>query len=225
MKSTKVEIRNTILIVDDHRMFADSLELLIETEGIGKIVGKAYNGEQFLHILAENDLPDLVLMDISMPVMDGIKATQEALTLYPHLKILVVSMYGKNEYYQELLMAGVKGFVLKSSGRSVLETAIQVVLEGESYFSNELLRGIIVKMTKEKSRNSTTMSNEFGISQRELQVLEYISKGLTTQEIAEKLCITVKTVNAHRNKLLKKTGCRNQISMILFAIKNKIVSL
>lgn len=213
-----------IFLVDDHKLFSDSLRMLIETTGLGIVTAQASNGVEFLKFLDKNDLPDLVLMDINMPSMDGIEATKEALQKWPELKILVVTMHSEYDYYQDMLLAGVKGFVLKTASKSILEEAIGRVLNGESYFSQEFLRKIIVKMDREKTNGAPSLAEELGISPREMEVLKSICSGLSTREIADKLFVSDKTVNAHRNSLLKKTGSRNTTALVLFAIKNKLTS-
>ncbi|MFW6248594.1 MAG: response regulator [Bacteroidota bacterium] len=212
-----------ICIVDDHKLFAESLQFLIENLGIGTITGIAINGLQFLNLLEKEGPFDLVLMDISMPSMDGIEATEKALKMFPDLKIVIISMHSEQKYYQEIIIAGVKGFVLKSSGKDVFKKAITDVLAGESYFSPEFLRRVIVKM--EKGNKTREITQQLGISQREIEVLKLLSKGYTAKEIAEKLYVSENTIHAHRNNLLKKTSSRNSISLVLFAIKNNLVAI
>ena len=130
-----------IIIVDDHLMFRDGMKYLIETEGMGEIIAEATNGQEFLKLLEIYD-PDLVLMDLEMPVMGGIEATKKALELRPNLKILVLTMLGMKNNYTEVINAGVKGFIFKTSGKQELEKAIKTINNGGTYFSNELLNQI-----------------------------------------------------------------------------------
>ena len=213
-----------IIIVDDHLMFREGIKLLIETEGMGKVIAEADNGQEFL-LLLENHHPDLVLMDIEMPVMGGLDATIAAIAIRPDLKILVLTMLGNKENYTSMINAGVMGFVLKTSGKQELEKAIKTVIGGDSYFSNELLRSIIVNFGKHPTTlpNSTGFGSE--MTDRELEVLQYLCKGLTATEIAGKLFRSIKTIEAHRSKLLQKTNTRNTINLVLFAIRNKLVEL
>ena len=211
-----------IIIVDDHLMFREGIKLLIETEGMGKVIAEAENGQEFLHLL-ENNHPDLVLMDIEMPVMGGLEATIKAIAKNPDLKILVLTMLGNKDNYTSMINAGVMGFVLKTSGKQELEKAIKTVIGGESYFSNELLRSIIVNFGKQQSAHVSTSGLGSEFTDRELEILQYLCKGLTATEIAEKLFRSIKTVEAYRSKLLQKTNTRNTINLVLFAIKNKLV--
>jgi len=123
-----------IVIVDDHEMFREGMKLLIETEGIGEVVAEAENGLQFLEMLG-NHTPDLVIMDIEMPVMGGFEATTKAIAIKSYLKILVLTLQGQKEDRNDLIRAGVMGFVLKSAGKQELEKAIKTVIAGKRYFS------------------------------------------------------------------------------------------
>ncbi len=135
----------TIIIVDDHLIFRQSLASLISVENIGKVIGEASDGEEFLSLL-KFSVPDLVLMDIDMPKMNGMEATQKALELNPTLKIIAFTMFGDEEYYNKMIELGVKGFLLKSSGINEVEDAIDAIIKGKTYFSKSLPKSTIIKM-------------------------------------------------------------------------------
>jgi DNA-binding NarL/FixJ family response regulator len=213
-----------IIIVDDHSLFREGMKLLIEQEGLGQVVAEAENGQVFLELL-EKITPDLVLMDIEMPVMNGLEATKKARALLPDLKVLVVTMLGEKENYNEVINAGAMGFVLKTSGKQELERAIMTVIGGESYFSNELLRQIIKDFEKQQSVHTNNGASDIDFTERELEVLRYLCQGLTAAEIARTLCRSIKTIEAHRSKLLEKTNTKNTINLILFALRNKLATL
>ena len=211
----------TIIIVDDHLIFRQGLKTLIQIEDIANVIGEASNGKEFIELLSHLH-PDLVLMDIDMPHMNGIEATIEALKLMPELKIIAFTMFGDEEYYTKMIDLGVKGYILKSSGINELEKAIEAVMEGESYFSNEVLRKIISnlgRMNDHKSADKTSLTI------REKEVLQQICLGLNNEQIANKLFISPKTIKSHRSNLFEKTGCKNTPLLILLAIKNKMVDL
>jgi DNA-binding NarL/FixJ family response regulator len=210
-----------IIIVDDHLIFRQGLESILNSEDIATVIGEASNGMEFIDLLAHLK-PDLVLMDIDMPHMNGIEATQKALELSPDLKIIAFTMFGDEEYYYKMIDIGVKGFILKSSGINELEKAIGEVMMGESYFSNELLRKIITNFSRKDSGNPIKNA---GLTDREMEVLQQVCLGLTTEEIAQKLYISAKTVKSHRANLLEKTDSKNTVGLILFAIKNKIIKV
>lgn len=210
-----------IIIVDDHLIFRQGLKSLITSENIATVVGEASNGKEFLQLISHIN-PDLVLMDIDMPHMNGMEATQRALEIIPDLKIIAFTMFGDEEYYYKMIDLGVKGFILKSSGINELEKAISEVMIGESYFSNEVLRKIISNLGR---KNNTKSNENTSLTTRELEVLQQICLGLNNEEIAQKLFISPKTIKSHRSNLLEKTGCKNTPALMLLAIKNKWVEL
>jgi len=216
---------NKIIIVDDHSLFSEGIKLLIENEGLGEVIAEAKNGAIFLDLL-QTVVPDLVIMDIEMPVMDGLEATQKALKIYPDLKILVLTMLNQKANYFDMVNAGALGFVLKTSGKQEFEKAINTIMHGESYFSNELLRQIILNTSTENC--PVTEKNEYNsdnLTAREKEVLHCFCEGYTATEMAGKLFISPKTVEAHRSALLKKTNSKNTINLVLFAIKHKLVEI
>ncbi|NOQ24197.1 MAG: response regulator [Bacteroidales bacterium] len=212
-----------VIIVDDHGLFRESIKLLIEEENIGKVIGEAENGQEFLKII-NNEEPDIVIMDVDMPVMNGLEATEKALAKFPNLKILVLSMHSDINNYTNFIEAGVKGFIQKTSGKKEFESAIEKVVNGESYFSNELLCKIISHKGKEKLMHNICRK-EFELTDREIEIMEYFCKGFSAKEIAEKLFLSIKTIDSHRSKLLSKTNNKNTTNLVLFAIKNKLVTV
>ncbi|MBI9063734.1 MAG: response regulator transcription factor [Marinilabiliaceae bacterium] len=210
-----------LCLVDDHLIIREGLRMLIEKKGIANVTGEASNGKKFLEIL-DSSQPDLVLMDVKMPDMDGIEATQKALQRYPDLKIIALSAYDDDEYYYQMIEAGVKGYILKGSGIKEIEKGIFTVLNGDCYFSNELLRKLIINLKHAPEKRADDLSL---LSKRETEVLKEICNGLTNDEIADKLFISNQTVKGHRSSLLSKTNCKNSASLVMFAIKNNLVAI
>jgi len=208
-----------LAIVDDHKMFRSGLRFLLNDIPEIRVVGEASNGLEFLD-LAANEIIDIVLMDINMPEMSGLEATCEALKLYPKLKIIVLSMHGEEEYYDQMVEAGVQGFLLKNSGVDDLNAALQAVINGGTYFSQELLVGILNKKKQKQFQTEVVK-----LTQRELEVLKLICEGYCNTDIAEKLFISHRTVDRHRSNLLSKTGCPNSTSLVMYAVKNKIIEV
>jgi DNA-binding NarL/FixJ family response regulator len=202
-----------IIIVDDHKLFRSGLKYIIEESNLYQVLAEASNGAEFLDLL-KDIAPDLVILDINMPVMNGIEAAKKAIAMYPGLPILILSMHSESEYYTTLLETGVKGFVLKDADNEEFFTAIQKVLRGGTYFSQQLLLNIIRKESQ---------INTVKLTRREKEVLELLSKGHSNQEISVFLHISQRTVERHRTILLEKTGSRNSVSLIVYAIKNKLV--
>jgi DNA-binding NarL/FixJ family response regulator len=149
----------TIILVDDHLIFRQGLKSLITVENLGKVIGEASDGKEFIQLLSL-PAPDLVLMDIDMPHMNGMEATQKALELLPDLKIIVFSMFGDDEYYKKMTELGVKGYILKSTGINEVEQAIADVMNGKTYFSNALPRTNGKKLFNKKSEETKDDPNK-----------------------------------------------------------------
>lgn len=212
-------IKLSIILVDDHKLFREGMRLLLENLDYIKSVDEAGNGEEFLKLIKKHK-PDLVFMDIEMPVLDGINATRQALDLYPDINIIALSMYGDENYYTQMIDAGAKGFILKNSGIDDIETAIKNVADGNNYFSPEILNQLIKGFGK---KIKTSKSND--LTEREEEVLYYICKGLSNQEIADKLFLSKRTVDKHRENLLSKTNSKNTAGLVMFAVKNAIIEV
>ena len=212
----------TIFIVDDHTIFRDGLKTLLSQINDFKIVGEAKNGLEFLNSLNE-DLPDIILIDISMPEMDGPEAVTKALIKYPGLKFITLSSYSDHMYYYNMIKSGARGFVQKNADSKELEDAIRKVHAGENYFPQDILRNLIFKLGN--NPNDSISDNAIKLSKREIEVLHLICKGNTNSEIAEKLFISPKTVDNHRTSLLSKTNTRNTAHLVMFAIQNKLIEI
>lgn len=210
-----------VALVDDHVLFRNGLKLLLNNEPNIEVTMEASDGSIFLSQLSEDTPPDIVLMDISMPNMDGIEATRLAVERIPNIKIIALSMFGEEDYYYKMISAGVKGFLLKNSEINDVKEAIAQVMAGNSYFSQELLYNVIKNMHQSKEVLEETET----LSKRELQVLGEICKGLSNQEIADTLFISKRTVDKHRANLLSKTNSKNTANLIMYAIKNKLISI
>ncbi len=215
---------NKIILVDDHKLFRDGLKFVINQIDHMEVVAEASNGLEFLELLEDNK-PDLVLMDISMPELDGVQATRQAIEKYPNIKILVISMYCDEEYYYQMIQAGVMGFVLKESGKNELENAITAILSGENYFSQKLLKEIIVNINSPLKSKKSQGTPDNNLTKRELEVLQCIVEGLSNSQIAEKLFISIRTVEGHKSNLINKTGVKNTISLVMYALKHKLVEV
>jgi DNA-binding NarL/FixJ family response regulator len=208
-----------IIITDDHQLFRNGLKILLNSFPDFEVAGEASNGEEFLKLL-KSVKADIALMDINMPEMDGIEATRKGIKMSPEINIIALSMYGEEEYYYKMVDAGAKGFLLKDSDISEVRDAILTVAKGGSYFSQELLYHVIQKI---KHREHETKSAN--LSKREKEILLKICEGLSNQEIAKTLFISKRTVDKHRANLLGKTNSKNTASLILFAIRNKLIEI
>lgn len=208
-----------IIIADDHQLFRNGLKILLNAFPEFEVTGEASNGEEFLRILQDTKA-EIALMDINMPEMDGIEATRKGLKICPGIDIIALSMYGEEEYYNKMVDAGAKGFILKDSDISEVKEAILTVRRGGNYFSQELLYHVIQRIKHRENESKSA-----NLSKREKEILLKICEGLSNQEIAETLFISKRTVDKHRANLLGKTNSKNTASLILFAIKNKLIEI
>lgn len=209
----------TLAIVDDHTLFRNGLKLLLSKSApdlIGKIVDVT-NGKDFLKLVGEQNF-DLVLMDISMPEMDGIETTQKALEIDSNLKVIALTMFNDDDYYIKMIQAGVKGFLLKESEIQEVIFAMNKVLQGNSYFPVDILCKLI------KDKDSSSIDGDT-LSDREMEVLQLICEGMSNHEIAKKLFLSKRTVDKHRANILMKTNCKNTANLVTYAIKNNLVSV
>lgn len=202
-----------LLIADDHQVVIDGLRSLLSLEADFNVVGEALNGKMVLEALKDQKV-DVVLLDINMPVMDGIETAKFMRVHYPDVKILILTMYNKPEFIRNILEAGASGYVLKNAGKEELIDAIRKVEKGEEYFS------ISVTKTMMESFRSGSDSNKVELTKRERGVLTLIAEGDKTSEIAEKLLISTHTVDTHRYNLLSKLNIKNTAGLVRYAIKN-----
>jgi DNA-binding NarL/FixJ family response regulator len=208
-----------VFIVDDHEIFRNGLKMVFSKNQEMEIVGEADSGEQFLSLL-ENLNVDVVLMDIKMGGINGIETTKRALQKRPELKILVLSTFGEEEFLEQILQAGAKGFSLKNVVKETLFSAIRLINEGQNYFSPELLPYFTKRYMNDNNDTKSAV-----LTQRELEVLNLISKGFSNEEIAERLFISKRTVDTHKNNLISKTGSKNIVSLLIYAIKHNLVDI
>ena len=205
-----------IALVDDHALFRNGLRTLIDGKHGCRVVAEAGDGTEFL-ANEEALSADVVFMDIAMPQLSGDKATIAALERNPNLKVISLSMYGDEKYYSMMVEAGAKGVLLKDSSTKEVYEAIERVMSGEEYFCKEVLEALSVAIQPNEKSDK--------LSERETDVLVEICRGLSTQEIADKLFLSKRTVDSHRANILEKTGSKNTASLVVYAIKNNLVEV
>ena len=211
-----------IILVDDHTLFRNGLKLLINNTPNFRVIAEASNGKEFIDLLSKEEKPDVVLLDIAMPEMDGIEAAAIALEKYPDLPIITLSMYGEEDYYFKMVSLGVKGFLLHNSDIHEVCSALESVVEGGTYFSQELLFNLVSNL---RSSSLAGTEDNSMLSERELEILLLICKGFSNQEIADELFISKRTVDKHRANILSKTNCKNTANLVVYAIKNRLVEI
>lgn len=209
-----------VLLVDDHQIIRDGIRSLLSyAEGI-EVVGECSDGLEAISC-AVSEKPDVILMDINMPKINGIDATKTIITDNPDSKILVLTVHDELAYISKMLHAGALGYVLKTTNKAELITAIKSVSKGEKYFSPEVTETMLSRFIDSHKSDSDAEEKELTI--REIEVLVLISTELTNAEIGDKLFISTRTVDAHRRSLLSKLGARNTAGLVAYAIKNKFL--
>jgi two-component system response regulator NreC len=205
-----------ILIAEDHEMMRAGMKMLVEAQADMEVVGEAGDGRTAIE-LAQQLQPDILLMDISMPELNGLKAAAKLRRIAPNLKILTVTRHSDDAYLRELLDAGVSGYVLKQSAATELISAIQAVASGKSYLDPKIAGKVMVSYAGKGNKLRGDTSGE-QITERESEVLRHIALGYSNKEIGEKIDISIKTVEAHKANALKKLNMTSRKEIVSYAI-------
>ena len=212
-----------VVLVDDHVMLRNGLAILIGNLGY-TVLFECSNGKELQRKIESQNLPDIVLMDINMPEMDGIEATKQLKQLFPTIKILMLTMHSEPRFIKECLEVGAKGYVLKNISKDDLIKAVETVYQDKSYLDTETQEKLISSMSntdEEDTRNYDELAAQ--ITQRELEILQLIALGLTSQDIATKLFISKNTVETHRKNMLAKLNVNNTAGLLKIAYKKGLV--
>lgn len=211
------EIR--VLIVDDHAILRDGIRSLLEIQPEIRVVGEAANGREALE-KARLLLPDVVLMDVAMPEMNGLEATRQIKALNPQIQILILTQHDDREYVEPLLQAGASGYVLKRSGGREVITAIRQVYESGAYLEPSIARQVIEGFTQKEARAEDPLEK---LTPRERQVFQLLVSGKSNKEIARELRISAKTISVHRSNLMTKLNVHNSIELVHFAAQHRLL--
>ncbi len=219
MKQQKIDI----IITDDHKLFRKGIKAILSDFEFINTIHEAGNGKELIDLLGSlKKLPEIILLDLKMPVMDGMEAAGIIKKLYPDLKIIILTMEDDEQIILHMINEGVNGYLMKNAEPEELEKALQMLLSHEFYFadniSNLVLSNIHFKRKLELKLN-------YNLSEKEIEVLKLICKEFTAGEIADKLSLSVRTIEGYKGKLLEKTGAKNMAGLVVFAIKNEIVIL
>ncbi|MEE1944236.1 response regulator transcription factor [Pedobacter sp. KR3-3] len=212
MKRSKINI----LLADDHQMMIDGVKDMLKRDDNYEVIAEANNGQMAYEMLAaEPEKFDILITDISMPLLSGTQLCRMVKDQFPHIQVLILSMYNNATAVREAVFAEADGYILKNAGRDELLNAMHRIVNGSTYFSHDVIPMIFNQYHKQKIQDEQTSQ----LSLREKEILVLIVKELTSEEIAEKLFISKKTVDNHRTNILVKTQCKSTIGLVKFAIK------
>jgi DNA-binding NarL/FixJ family response regulator len=215
-------MKNKILIADDHWLFRDGLKVLLEKQADMQVVGETADGIAAVKAILEKK-PDIVLMDISMPELNGIEATRQIMENRPETKVIVLSMHSDQRYIAESLKAGAVGYILKDCPTEELLVAIRAVANKQIYLSRQITESVVRDYI---NLNKGGSSQVFAIlSPREREVLQLLAEGKSTKEMAEKLNVSVKTIETHRKQIMDKLNIRSIAELTKYAIREGLTSL
>lgn len=208
-------------LVDDHNLFREGIKSLLDKISDVTLVLEAVNGKDMFTKL-KNNIPDVILLDLEMEEMNGVDATLQLQEEYPEIKVLILTMHKEERMISYLMEIGANGYLLKDTTREELEEAIKTVVKSGFYF-NEFVSQALLKGLKNKSGKPLKIGKDYHLTARELEVLELIAQECTTAEIAEKLFLSVRTIEGHRKNLIGKLGVKNTAGLLIKAIKEKLI--
>lgn len=212
-----------ILLVDDHTLIREGLKLILKKDKKFKVIGEASNGLEALEFInKEGSDVHVMMLDITMPELDGYEVAKIVRKSHPDIKILALTMHSEDSYIMKMIDVGVHGYVLKDSNLDDLSSAITAIIEGKSYYSNDVSAIMINSlMNKDKKKDNDEIEN---LSERELQIIELITEGYKSSEIAVKLELSTRTIEVHRRNLMKKLEVKNTAELVSCILKSKLIS-
>jgi DNA-binding NarL/FixJ family response regulator len=214
-----------LILVDDHQLVRTGIANLLAGETGFEIIGEASDAKDLFELLRKSQ-PDITVLDIALPGMSGIEITKKLHNDYPGIRILILSMHTSEEFIFNAINSGARGYLPKNTSRKELIEAIYAIHRGEEYFA-ENISNVILKsyIKKAKSDSPEEENNENLLSKREIEVLKLFAEGMTNQEIADKLFISIRTVESHKNHIMARLELKTTVDLVKFAIRNNIVLL
>lgn len=213
-----------ILIADDHSVVREGLRALLGRVSDFDVVAETADGEETVRVTAEKK-PDVAIVDISMPNVNGIEATRQIKKKSPETKVLIFTIYENEEYVYQMVASGASGYVLKDAGKNDLINAVRTLHSGGRFFSPGVSQLIIDEFVRRsRSADDPAPQGRSGLTQRESEILKYIASGLTNGEIARKLFLSVRTINTHRTNLMHKLDVHNTAGLVRYAMENGLVN-
>jgi two-component system NarL family response regulator len=207
-----------VILADDHKILLDTLSLLLESENDIKVLGVATDGRAVLELVASL-LPDVVVMDISMPGMNGIEATRRLVADHPKIKVVALSAFAHKQYVLEMLEAGASAYIIKENAGSELVRALQSVMKGQKYLCSEVAAVVVDNV------GHHSMENVPQLGKREREVLQLLAEGGTSPDIAKHLFISTSTVDVHRRNIMKKLGLHSVAELTKYAVRNGLTAV
>ncbi len=211
----------SIAVVDDQFLFRQGLIALINDFKEINVLFEASNGVELLEQL-EQQQPEVILLDLEMPLMDGSVAAAKIKKKYPKIKIIILTMYKEDGLILDLIERGVKGFLTKEAGIEFVVDAIHGVMENEYFFNDKISITLIKELSNTKKINPIFKTTP--LSEKEITIVRLICKQYTNKEIADKLCLSPKTIDVHRGSILKKTSAKNTAGIVMYAVKNNLLN-
>jgi two-component system response regulator NreC len=205
-----------VIIADDHQLFRDGVISILNNDKDFEVVGEVGSGEELLSVLSEK-LTDIVLVDLSMPGINGQEVIQIAKTKFPHLKFIVLTMHDDGQYVVKSVRSGAFGYLLKNADEKELKHAIKEVHEGRKYFNRHITELMIANMSVASG------DGQLELTPREMEILKLVSQGRITKEIADTLCVSTRTIETHRVNMMKKLGVQNTAELITKAAKLNLI--
>ena len=218
-----------VIIIDDHPLVSRGLSQLIESQRDYKVIGMAKNRNEALTLL-DNTTPDLAIVDLNLGQEDGLELIKDIIVIHPQTKILVLSMHDERFYAERAIKAGAKGFLTVDSESSELVQAIYTIRGGHDYYSESITHILLQKYINNMNPNSSNETEEYddtssALSSRQIEILRLWGDGLTNQEIADTLFISVRTVETHKNHIMQKLNLKSSVDLMKFAIRNNIITV
>jgi DNA-binding NarL/FixJ family response regulator len=210
-----------VAIADDHKIFRKGVVLSLRPYNNIKFVLEAENGQELLDGLAASE-PDVILMDLRMPLKDGIETTKIIAKQYPHIHIIALTMYEDERFVSHMMEIGANGYLLKSADPSEIKKAI-VEVATKGYYLNNFVNRILLKKSHSRMKVIPSLNTELTLSDREREVVKYICMEFTAQEIAQKLDVSPRTIEAIKDRLMERFGAKNTAGLVFFAVKNNLI--
>lgn len=213
-----------VLIADDHTMVRQGLRMMLAGQSDIEVVGEASNGREAVQRAKELD-PDVVVLDLSMPILNGLEATRQIVRDNPRIGVLVLTMHNNEEYVFQVLKSGAKGYIIKESGIDEMVRAVRAVYRHENYLDRRISKDVIEEYIRRAAHTDAAGSPKDILTPREREVLKLIAEGKSNKEIAQILDLSVKTVDVHRTNLMKKLDIHDVATLVKFAIKKGLIEV